>query len=160
MKKDKQKKVVKIIAIIVAIAALVGIIYAAVTIKKENDELDKHLVELTVSELKEKIENKETFILVNTGSECPHCKSYKPKLKKILKEYNITAYEVVLDKIDNDADSAYLKSVANTSGTPTTVFIKDGEEISTASRLVGDKDKTTIIAHLKRYGYITDKEES
>ncbi len=152
--KDKNKKIIIGIIIAIAVFSIGAIGYAAVSIHKQNEELDKHLIVLTADELKTKLDNKESFILVITGSECPHCALYKPTFKKVLKDYNLTAYEIMNDKLQNDSEKAFLNSVATITGTPTTIFIRDGEEISTASRIVGNADRSKIINRLKAIGYI------
>lgn len=133
--------------------AIAGMIYASTTLNKKTEEENKHLVEITYKELEEKVNNKETFILVLTQTNCSHCHEYKPVLKKVLHENNIYAYEVSTDKLTKEENSK-LKDIANTSGTPTTVFIENGEEKSTYSRIVGTQTESKIVNKLKSMGYI------
>ena len=103
--------------------------------------------------------NKDTFILVITQTKCSHCAQYKPVLKEVLYEYNLKAYEIDQEKLSKK-ELGKLKNVANISGTPTTVFIVDGEEINTSSRLKGAvTNKHTIVKRLKAQGYITEEKE-
>ena len=132
-----KKKVIKIILGIILILAVIGIIYASTTLNKKNNELDSHLVKLTYKELKEKLDN-------------------KPKLKDVLSKYDIKAYEIALDKLSDDETKVF-NEIANVSGTPTTIFIKNGSESTTSNRLVGDiQDEDTIITRFKALGFIKE----
>lgn len=150
-----KKNIFIIIGIVIVALAIAGLVYASTTLNKKNNDVDSHLVELNMSELQSKIDNKETFILVISQTDCSHCAEYKPILKEVLAEYNITAYEIDEKKLTKE-ENGQLKNIANISGTPTTVFIVDGEEKSTQSRLVGSANKTKIINRLKANGYIKE----
>ena len=52
------------------------------------------LIKLSYTELIEKVENKDSFVLCVTATECIHCQEYKPKLKKISNKYDINIYYV------------------------------------------------------------------
>lgn len=150
-----KKNIFIIIGIVIVALAIAGLVYASTTLNKKNNDVDSHLVELNMSELQSKINNKETFILVISQTDCSHCAEYKPILKEVLAENNITAYEIDEKKLTKE-ENGQLKNIANISGTPTTVFIVDGEEKSTQSRLVGSANKTKIINRLKANGYIKE----
>ena len=53
---------------------------------------NKNFIKLSYNEILEKVSNKEDFVLCVSASECTHCKSYKPKLRKISKDYDIKIY--------------------------------------------------------------------
>ena len=121
-----KKNIFIIIGIVIVALAIAGLVYASTTLNKKNNDVDSHLVELNMSELQSKIENKETFILVISQTDCSHCAEYKPILKEVLAENNITAYEIDEKKLTKE-ENGQLKNIANISGTPTTVYIVDGE---------------------------------
>lgn len=148
-----KKKGLAIVAVVVAIASIIGFIYVGISIRHEEKELDKHLIELNATTLKEKMDNKDTFIFVITSSTCGHCAEYLPVLKEVLKENNIYGYYVENDKLDKDG-TAYLNSIASINGTPTTIFIKNGSEYSTLNRLVGSASKSRIESRLESLGFI------
>ncbi len=150
-----KKKIGLIIGIVIVILAVIGLIYAAITLNKKNDSLEDRLVSLTYSELEKKINNKENFILVITQTDCSHCIEYKPVLEQVLLDYNLTAYEIDQKKISSEEKNK-LKDIANISGTPTTVFIVNGEERQTADRIVGSASRSKIIDRLKAMGYINE----
>lgn len=148
-----KKKILIYSIILIIILAVSGMIYASATLNKKENEQNKHLIELTFDELQEKVNNKDTFILVLTQTTCSHCLEYKPVLKEVLTEYDIIAYEISTDKLDKK-QTAMLKDIANASGTPTTVFIENGVEKNTSNRLVGSASPSKIVSRLKALGYI------
>lgn len=113
----------------------------------------KHIVEISLDDLKEKIANKETFALYVGNENCSHCVSYKPTLESVLDEYNITIYHLDNSKL-NDKEKAEFKTYVNISGTPTVAFIADGEEETTLNRIVGEASKENTIERFKTNGYI------
>ena len=140
----KNKKI--IIGIIILIVVVGGIFL--IFNKKDN-----HLITLNKNELKEKIDNKDSFILVISQAGCSHCAEYIPILKEILNDNDIKAYIVDL-KAFSKSDRQYLNTIANTSGTPTTLFIEKGEEKATYNRIVGSSNRQNIEAIFKKNGYI------
>ena len=150
-----KNNIIKWGVIAIAVLAIIGVISSGFILRAKNKELDKHLVELNMSELKEKIENKDTFILVITQTTCSHCAEYKPTLKKVLYKYDIVGYFIEEDKLSKQ-ELGELKEIANTSGTPQTIFIKDGAEESTSTRLSGNQQEGQIISRLKAMGYIKE----
>ena len=100
MEKSKNNnKIIIIIISLICLLAIGGMIYASVVLNKKEEDLNKYLVELNYKELKTKLDKKESFILVITRTDCSHCAVYKPKLKEVLKDNNIIAYEIATDKL-------------------------------------------------------------
>ena len=148
-----KKKLLVFLGLALSIGAIVAIVYAAITLNKQQKIEDSYLIELTYKELEEKINNKESFVLIYTQSTCGICHEFKPTLKKTLAKQNFYGYEIVLDKLDK-AERAKLNDIANVSGTPTMIFIKDGQEINSSHRLVGARTEDEIVKKLKYLGYI------
>ena len=148
----------KCAVVAIIIAAIAGLIYAGVTINKEKKKSDKYLVEISIAELQEKIDKKETFILVVTKDGCSYCESYKPVIKDVLEEYDVVAYNINQTKLTTEEDqNTYEELVPNITGTPTTVFFKNGEETTVSNRLVGAVKRDKVVDRLKALGYITEK---
>ena len=101
--KDKKKKIIVIIASILVVAGL--IIYCFI------HSYDSNLIEINYNELKEKIDNKEDFVLCVSRTTCSHCQDYKPKLKKVGYKYKIDIYYIDVDLLNDDE----LKMFNNTS---------------------------------------------
>lgn len=113
-----------------------------------------NLVKLNYNEVIEKLNDKETFVLCISAKDCIHCQNYKPKLKKISNQYEIEIYYIDTDTIDKDNYDEFKKQLNFDGSTPVTLFIKDGEEKTTATRINGDASSRTIISKLKTNGFI------
>lgn len=148
-----RKKIILFGVIAVIALAAAGLIYASSELNKKEELENSYLIELTFDELQKKIDNKDTFILVLTQTSCSHCIEYKPTLKKVLAEYDVYAYELPIDKLDKK-EIAKLKDIANASGTPATIFIEEGAEKNTSSRLYGAQEKSKIVSRFKAMGFI------
>lgn len=148
-----KKKFMIFLGVAIAIGAIAAIVYASLTLNKQKEIEDTYLIELSYNELEEKINNKESFVVVFTQSQCSHCHEYKPILKRTLAKVELYAYEIVLDKLTKEEGSK-LNDIANVSQTPTTVFIKNGQEINSTSRLLGVQSEDKLIKRFKTFGYI------
>lgn len=143
------KKKILILGLLIFLVSIIS----GCTLFKKNETNEGRLIEIGYTELAEKIENKDSFILVVTQTDCSHCAEYKPLLKEILKEYKIDAYELDDAKL-TDEEYIEFKKIAIVSATPTTIFIVDGEEKQLTSRLVGSSTRSKIISRFKTMGYI------
>lgn len=114
---------------------------------------EEHIKEISFNEFKEKIESKDSFALYIGNKNCSHCVSYLPTLKSVLNKYNITIYHLDNSKL-SDSEQTNLKTYASISGTPTVLFITDGEEETTLNRIVGETTKEETIEIFKTNGYI------
>ena len=138
----------KIIYIIVLIILLLVISLLLLLNNKSN------LIKLSYTEVIEKIDNKETFILCITATDCIHCNEYKPKLKKISNKYDITIYYTDISTFTDDEYSNFKTQLSFDGSTPITIFIKDGTETTTATRIEGNVSYEKIISKLQKNGYI------
>ena len=143
----------KVISIIVILAILFGGFTIIMLFKNNNKNESKNLVEMNTKTFKEKINNKDSFILLITKEGCSHCAEYLPVFINVLEKYNLTAYKLDLADM-SDSDKEYLADIANISGTPTTVFIENGEETTVLNRIVGSASRKTVIDRLKTMKYI------
>ena len=114
-----------------------------------------YLSELNAKEVFKMVEDKEDFILVISQTTCSHCNQYKPKLEKIAKEYKIQMYYIQVDLMSEE-DYQEFHKIFSYSGTPQTIFIKDGDERTAASRINGNQSVSTIKMKLKANGWITE----
>lgn len=109
--------------------------------------------EVSYDELQTKLENKDTFVIVMGSSTCSACAHYKTTMEKVIKDYQVEVFYLGLDKLTEEEDTKiYSKFVVNS--TPTTIFIKDGEETSTYNRLVGSRSYSDVVSSLKKHGII------
>ena len=147
-----KKKTYLIILIILLILLFVslGVLY----IRKKEEE-NTLVYEINMQQLEEKINNKDTFILVMTQTGCVHCQSYLPTIKKVSREYGVTFYVLNGAKLSKEEYNR-LNDIANISGTPATIFIVDGEEKTTLNRLTGSIEKSRLVEKLISEGYINE----
>jgi len=142
------------------LVSVLFVILAGGIFYKANDKIfsktDKNnFVFISYTELEKKIKNKENFVLVVTQEGCSHCKNFNPTVKKVANNYNIKIYDLNLTKL-SDEESKKISTIANISGTPTTIFYKNGEEESTLNRINGETSEKNLINKLKKLGYIGD----
>ena len=147
-----KKKTYLIILIILLILLFVslGILY----IRKKEEE-NTLVYEINMQQLEEKINNKDTFIIVMTQTGCIHCQSYLPTIKKVSREYGVTFYVLNRAKLSKEEYNR-LNDIANISGTPSTIFIVDGEEKTALNRLTGSIEKSRLVEKLISEGYINE----
>ena len=139
----KAKKIIPIVLII--LVPIIGIII--------NINRKEYLVQLNFDELENKINNKESFVLMISQTTCGHCAEYKPTLREVGKKNDIIIYYIESDLLTEEENKKFL-SIINFDATPTTVFIKSGEEKSMATRIVGGRDSEYVTAKLKSNGFI------
>lgn len=135
----------------IAIVFLI-IIMALLLINYINTPKEGNLISIKYKDIKEKINNKDSFILVVSQSTCSHCASYKPKLELIAKDYGIDIYYIDYDK--DSSKEEFLDDFDLDGSTPITLFINDGKEKSLLNRLEGDISKEKAIEKFKKMGFI------
>ena len=109
--------------------------------------------EIEYNKLIEKIENKEDIIILISQTTCVHCASYKPKLEYMANKHKIDIYYIDVDLLSKE-ENTELKNYINFTSTPMTVFFKNGEETSAATRINGDASREKIEKKLKSNGFI------
>ena len=115
---------------------------------------NSNLIELDYHNLENKINNKESFVVCISRTTCSHCNDYKPKLRKVANKYKINIYYTDIDKYNKTDLENFNKLISFDGGTPVTIFIKNGEEKTTATRIEGDVSTDKIIDKLKKNGFI------
>ena len=136
-----------IILVCICIMILLGGVIADIIIGKT------YFNEIEYKDLIKKIENKEDLIVLISQTTCGHCVSYKPKLESVANDYKIDIYYIDVDLL-NDDDRKTLESHINFNSTPITVFLKNGEETSAATRINGNASIEKIKNKLKSNGFI------
>ena len=134
-----------IIIISISTILLIGIIIFLII----NNNNSSHLKKINYETINKMIENKETFSLLISRTTCSHCQEFKPKLQAVANSKNITIYYIDIDKETKENQDNFKKIISFNGETPTTIFIKDGEETTSANRIIGNNDKSDIIKKLK-----------
>lgn len=117
--------------------------------------------EISYDDLMNKIENKEDFILFIGSETCAHCAAFKDTVNSIVKKYQIKIYYIDINKFSN-TESSKFKTIINYSGTPTTVFIKNGSELKdengnvTIYRINGNIEYEKVVNKIKKAGFIEE----
>lgn len=109
--------------------------------------------EISYDEYLEKKENKESFPLVIGSTTCSACGIYKGTMENFIEEYQVEVFYIDLSKIEED-DYNKLQAETSFDGTPTTIFINEGNLTSYYNRIDGAGDLTTIKTYFKTNGYI------
>ncbi len=144
MKKNKRR-----IYTLGIICFILLIIFGILNIK----DTKSYFKEIKYDKVIEKINNKESFVLVLSQTTCSHCMSYKPTVEKVSKNYKLTIYYLETNLMSKKESEKFKKYITY-SGTPTTVFIIDGEEKTVANRLDGAVEESKLIEKLKSNGFI------
>ncbi len=132
-----KKKFTKILAVLVLILLATG--------------CKSPITEVTYQDINKMIKDNKTFILVVTQDSCIHCEEYKPRIKKILKKNNLTAYNLNITNISEEYYNDF-KDKYDFKGTPTTMFFKKGKE-NISLRIIGAVNDEKIKSNLKSQGY-------
>lgn len=111
-----------------------------------------YLKEISYDEYKKLLEDEETFILEVMSDDCTACKDFRPKLKDVASSYKIEVKYINIDKLTADQYDELAVSA-----TPTVIFYIDGEEETTAARIVGSVKREKIISKFKASGFIEDE---
>lgn len=107
------------------------------------------------NELNKKLENGESFFFEVVQDGCSHCANFTPKLKEVLNEYDVIGYQLNLTDLTEENYKTF-NSMFDVDGTPTTIFIVNGKEVSLLQRIDGDVSKEKIISKLKTNKYINE----
>ena len=136
-----------IILVVFCVVALSGGIVADMIMGKS------YFNEIEYKDVIKKMKNDESFILVISQTTCTHCASFKPKIARVANDRKLNVYYIDVDLL-SDKENDEFKKYISYSGTPATVFIKNGEETSAATRINGDASIEKIEKKLKSNGFI------
>lgn len=140
-----KKRVIVLVSICVVI--LIGAIIFDVTTSKS------YFKEIKYDNLIEKVNNKDSFVLLVSQTICDHCKNYKPLLREVADDNKVMVYYIEVDLLTKEQQKEF-KKLFSFSGTPMTIFVKNGNEETTANRINGAASKDKIIAKFKSNGII------
>ncbi len=118
-----------------------------------------YMDEINYQEYHQLLDQKETFILEVMRTDCPYCQDFKPKLNKVLEDYEITIKFINLDHLSKEEEEQFLKEVGDP-GTPTVIFYQEGNEKTIQSRIVGNVSIEKIISKMKASGFIEEEKTS
>lgn len=143
------KKRVKFICIsgVILLVILIGLYLYSISNEKGQ------FISINYEQLEDKIEKKDSFVLVVSSSFCSHCAEYKPKVKNVAEDYGINIYYTDIN-LYSEEDSLDFNSSFGIDGTPITLFFIDGQEESVMSRINGDVSEDKLVSSLRKYKFI------
>ncbi len=112
-----------------------------------------YLKSMDYNDFKEKVDNKESFIVEVVQTGCSACKDFTPRYRKVINKYKVTSYQLNYSDL-SDKEKKEFDNVFSIQSTPTVLFITKGEEKSVLTRIVGAVEEEKIINKLKTAGYI------
>lgn len=107
---------------------------------------------VTYSSFKEKIENKESFVVLVIQNGCSHCENFKPVFDEFANDNDISYVKLNLTNLTS-TDSQELNSNYTISGTPTILFFKNGK-VQEEYTISGEVPKKNLKTVFKKAGYI------
>ena len=107
------------------------------------------------TEVVEKIENDETFVVYLGTTTCSHCLAYGKLVPEYNKKYGVKIGHVVLDEVEVNEPEGYdaLMAIFPIEYTPTTYFVIAGE---IAGSVVGALEEDQIVEELIKYGFLDE----
>lgn len=99
--------------------------------KYERDSEPGRIETITVAQMQEMIERKESFAIVFTQTTCSHCIEFKEMLDGYLLNHHVVLYDVVLDEAPQSQRQSDLSKIRETfegmNETPSLYYVEDGE---------------------------------
>ena len=135
MKVNTKKKVIILVGI--CLAVLIGAFIGDRILSK------KYFVKIEYKEIVQKIENKESFVLVISQTQCNHCASYKPKIAKLAKKHEMFIYYIDADLLSGD-EKIEFESNFKYDGTPTTIKYPTFQGVTYAMNYINMNDAYNI----------------
>ena len=108
---------------------------------------------ITYKEFKEKMDKGDSFVILLWQTGCSHCKAFEPKLNEIVESLSIKIYGLNTAELSSE-EYAIIKNKTFITGTPTTVYFKDGKF---EDSLVGNKNVEDVLNFLKNNNIIKEK---
>lgn len=99
----------------------------------ERDTSPGQILPLTLDEMRQMIDEDQSFAVVFTKEDCPYCLEFMMIFESYIQDHNITMYEVNLSgesKIDNDNKMIVQTYFPEFNTVPGVFSVKDGEEES------------------------------
>ena len=119
---------------------------------KVSDNL-KEPIALSFEEYEQKINNKDSFVLLMWQTGCSHCEDFEPILNKVISYYHLEVSSINRAELSEEEYSK-ISNKTFVTGTPTTVVFKEG--VTQSKKLVGSKDEQSVVDFLVRYNYLEE----
>ena len=110
----------------------------------------KILKEINDIQLNSYLKSEKNLVVVFTITSCSHCLTFKPRIDNVAYNNNLKVYYIELDTLDTNVWDE-LREKYSISGTPTTVYFKNGTKIDS---IVGDQSEENIKQFFKKNNLI------
>ena len=110
------------------------------------------VTEINFKDLKEKITNKDSFILEVIQTGCSHCEEFSTRFRAVLKTNNLEAYSINIYNL-SDEERKEFNDLVTISGTPTVIFFDKGKE---ENKISGAVSNEKLEEELKESSYIKE----
>lgn len=134
--------------LIAFIALIIALVVVAIVFSQDEG---KYIHDISLNEVVNKIEDKESFILYIKQTDCEHCKTFTPNFISVLSQNNIEAYSLNISNLSEDENTTY-SELFDVEGTPTVLFFNDGNE--SLIRIEGEQTKAKIKSKIESAGFI------
>lgn len=134
--------------LIAFIAVIIALIIVAIVFSEDEG---KYIKDISLNEVVDKIDNKDSFILYIKQTDCEHCKSFTPNFISVLSQNNIKAYSLNISNLSEEENTTY-SELFDVEGTPTVLFFDKGNE--SLIRIEGEQTKAKIKSKIEAAGFI------
>ena len=134
--------------LIAFIAVIIALIVVAIVFSEDEGKYIKYI---SLNEVVDKIDNKDSFILYIKQTDCEHCKSFTPNFISVLSQNNIKAYSLNISNLSEEENTTY-SELFDVEGTPTVLFFDKGNE--SLIRIEGEQTKAKIKSKIEAAGFI------
>ncbi len=104
-----------------------------------------NIEEISYSDWRSKVQNKDNFILLITKNTCSRCASFQSVFSRVLKDNSLNAYKIEVSKL-NAEDQKALGDTYDLESTPTTIIVHSGEFVD---KIVGYASTNTVTTWLQ-----------
>lgn len=138
----------KHLGLIIFLIIIIALVVVAVVFSEDETE---YIKEISLNDVIDKQEDKDSFILYIKQTDCEHCKEFTPTLMSVLRENDIKAYALNLTDLTEEEMEIYTDTF-DVNGTPTVLFFDEGNE--SLIRIEGAQSKAKVESKLESTGFI------
>lgn len=138
----------KHLGLIIFLIIIIALVVVAIVFSEDETE---YIKEISLNDVIDKQEDKDSFILYIKQTDCEHCKEFTPTLMSVLRENDIKAYALNLTNLTEEENEIYTDTF-DVNGTPTVLFFDEGNE--SLIRIEGAQSKAKVESKLESTGFI------
>lgn len=119
-------KLLKLLCVFITCSCMIG----CTSTSYERDTKQGEVINITLSQVEQKIKKKDSFSVMFTQSMCGYCHDFEGILNTYIESHHIIMYNVILDKEDTTPKEnlAIIKQYfSDFSSTPGIYYVKDGK---------------------------------